>query len=51
MRSIASVTLFGSCGFMFPAQKIEINCAIDGWFVRTGAQDDPEAGLSALLLK
>ena len=51
MRSIASVTLLGSCGFMFPAQKLEINCAIDGWFVRTGAQDDPEAGLSAFAVE
>lgn len=47
IRSLATVTLLGSSGFMFPAKKLSMSEDIDGWFVRTGAQDDPEAGLSA----
>ncbi|MDA0901832.1 MAG: GIY-YIG nuclease family protein [Proteobacteria bacterium] len=47
IRSLAVTTLLGSVGFMFPAKEIRLSEAIDGWFVRTGAQDDPEAGLSA----
>lgn len=46
IRSLAATTLLGSCGFMFPAKKL-ISNEIDGWYVRTGASDDPEAGLSA----
>ncbi len=47
IRSLAATTLLGSTGFMFPAQELNLLGEIDGWFVRTGAQDDPEAGLSA----
>lgn len=51
IRSLASTTLLASCGFMFPAKKLKISQEIDGWFVRTGAQDDPEAGLSAFAVE
>ena len=51
IRSLAATTLLGSCGFMFPAQKLSISGEIDGWFVRTGASDDPEAGLSAFAVE
>lgn len=51
IRSLAATTLLGSCGFMFPAKEFSINCEIDGWFVRTGAGDDPEAGLSAFAVE
>lgn len=51
IRSLAAVTLLGSCGFMFPAKKLTIAGEIDGWFVRTGAGDDPEAGLSAFAVE
>ena len=36
---------------MFPAKKLLLCSEIDGWFVRTGAQDDPEAGLSAFAVE
>ncbi len=51
IRSLAAATLIGSCGFMFPAKKLSISQAIDGWYVRTGASDDPEAGLSAFAVE
>lgn len=51
IRSLAATTLLGSCGFMFPAKKLNIKNVIDGWFVRTGAGDDPEAGLSAFAVE
>lgn len=51
IRSLAATTLLGSCGFMFPAKKFSICDEIDGWFVRTGASDDPEAGLSAFAVE
>ncbi len=51
IRSLAATTLLGSCGFMFPAQKLKIANEIDGWYVRTGASDDPEAGLSAFAVE
>lgn len=51
IRSLAATTLLGSSGFMFPAKKLEIAQEIDGWFVRTGASDDPEAGLSAFAVE
>lgn len=51
IRSVAVVTLLGSVGFMFPARKLALSESIDGWFVRTGAQDDPEAGLSAFAVE
>ncbi len=51
IRSLAATTLLGSSGFMFPARKLEIAQEIDGWYVRTGAGDDPEAGLSAFALE
>ncbi len=51
IRSLAATTLLGSCGFMFPAKKLNIAEEIDGWFVRTGAGDDPEAGLSAFAVE
>lgn len=51
IRSLAATTLLGSSGFMFPAKKLEIAQEIDGWYVRTGAGDDPEAGLSAFALE
>ena len=51
IRSLAAATLLGSGGFMFPAKKLAISEQIDGWFVRTGAQDDPEAGLSAFAVE
>lgn len=47
IRSLAATTLLGSTGFMFPAKTLNISEEIDGWYVRTGAGDDPEAGLSA----
>lgn len=51
IRSIAAATLLASCGFMFPAKKVSIAENIDGWYVRTGANDDPEAGLSAFAVE
>jgi len=51
IRSLAVTTLLGSCGFMFPAKKLEAASEIDGWYVRTGASDDPEAGLSAFAVE
>ncbi len=51
IRSLAATTLLGSSGFMFPAKKLIISKEIDGWYVRTGAGDDPEAGLSAFALE
>lgn len=51
IRSLATVTLLGSSGFMFPAKKLTLSQEIDGWFVRTGAGDDPEAGLSAFAVE
>ncbi len=51
IRSLAAVTLLGSAGFMFPAKKLIISEEIDGWFVRTGAGDDPEAGFSAFAVE
>ncbi len=51
IRSLAASTLLASTGFMFPAKKISISEEIDGWYVRTGAQDDPEAGLSAFAVE
>lgn len=51
IRSLAAATLLGSCGFMFPAKKITVAERIDGWYVRTGANDDPEAGLSAFAVE
>lgn len=51
IRSLAAATLLSSCGFMFPARKINIAQEIDGWFIRTGASDDPEAGLSAFAVE
>jgi DNA mismatch repair ATPase MutS len=51
IRSLAATTLLGSSGFMFPAQSLNLSEEIDGWFVRTGAQDDPEAGLSAFAVE
>jgi len=51
IRSLAATTLLGSCGFMFPAKEISISKEIDGWYVRTGAGDDPEAGLSAFAVE
>lgn len=51
IRSLAATTLLGSSGFMFPAKKLAIAQEIDGWYVRTGAGDDPEAGLSAFALE
>lgn len=51
IRSLAATTLLGSSGFMFPAKKLVISQEIDGWYVRTGAGDDPEAGLSAFALE
>lgn len=51
IRSLAATTLLGSSGFMFPAKKLNISQEIDGWFVRTGAGDDPEAGLSAFAVE
>jgi len=51
IRSLAATTLLGSSGFMFPAKQLKIAQEIDGWYVRTGAGDDPEAGLSAFALE
>lgn len=51
IRSLASTTLLASTGFMFPAKTVSLSQEIDGWFVRTGAQDDPEAGLSAFAVE
>ncbi len=51
IRSLAATTLLGSSGFMFPAKKLSIGEEIDGWFVRTGANEDPEAGLSAFAVE
>ncbi|MES2961795.1 MAG: hypothetical protein V4694_05370 [Pseudomonadota bacterium] len=51
IRSLAATTLLGSSGFMFPAKKLSIAQEIDGWYVRTGAGDDPEAGLSAFAVE
>lgn len=51
IRSLAATTLLGSCGFMFPAKKLEMAQEIDGWYVRTGTSDDPEAGLSAFAVE
>ncbi|NBV05894.1 MAG: hypothetical protein EBS06_01480 [Proteobacteria bacterium] len=51
IRSLAATTILGSSGFMFPAKKLAISEEIDGWYVRTGAGDDPEAGLSAFALE
>jgi DNA mismatch repair ATPase MutS len=51
IRSLAATTLLASSGFMFPAKKLTITNEIDGWFVRTGANDDPEAGLSAFAVE
>jgi len=51
IRSLAATTLLASCGFMFPARKVTIAQKIDGWYVRTGANDDPEAGLSAFAVE
>ncbi len=51
IRSLAATTLLGSSGFMFPAKSINISNEIDGWYVRTGAGDDPEANLSAFAVE
>lgn len=51
IRSLAATTLLASSGFMFPAKKLDISQEIDGWYVRTGAGDDPEAGLSAFAVE
>lgn len=51
IRSLATTTLLASIGFMFPAKKVSLAQEIDGWFVRTGAQDDPEAGLSSFAVE
>lgn len=51
IRSLAATTLLASCGFMFPAKSIAIADEIDAWFVRTGANDDPEAGMSAFAVE
>ena len=51
LRTSAVVTLLASAGFMFPAQQVCVSEPIDGWFVRTGASDDPEAGLSAFAVE
>lgn len=51
IRSLATTTILASVGFMFPAKKISMTKEIDGWFVRTGANDDPEAGLSAFAVE
>lgn len=51
IRSLAATSLLGSCGFMFPAKSLTLAQEIDGWFVRTGAQDDPEAGLSSFAVE
>ncbi|MBU6339204.1 MAG: GIY-YIG nuclease family protein [Rickettsiales bacterium] len=51
IRSLAASTLLASSGFMFPAKNISLSEEIDGWFVRTGAGDDPEAGLSAFAVE
>ena len=51
IRSLAAATLLGSSGFMFPAKELSISEEIDGWYVRTGAGDDPEAGLSAFAVE
>lgn len=51
IRSLATVTLLGSSGFMFPAKQLALSEEIDGWFVRTGAGDDPEAGLSSFAVE
>ena len=51
LRSSAVVTLLASCGFLFPAKEVAIPEWIDGWFVRTGAADDPAAGLSAFAVE
>ena len=51
IRSLATTTLLASTGFMFPAKTLTLEQEIDGWFVRTGAQDDPEAGLSAFAVE
>jgi DNA mismatch repair ATPase MutS len=51
IRSLAATTLLASCGFMFPAKKLSLSEEIDGWYVRTGASDDPEAGLSAFAVE
>lgn len=51
IRSLAATTLLASCGFMFPAKKLIIAQEIDGWYVRTGTSDDPEAGLSAFAVE
>lgn len=51
IRSLAVTTLLGSSGFMFPAKSVSLLQEIDGWYVRTGAGDDPEAGLSAFAVE
>ncbi len=51
IRSLAATTLLASCGFMFPAKQMNIAQEIDGWYVRTGANDDPESGLSAFAVE
>jgi DNA mismatch repair ATPase MutS len=51
IRSLAASTLLAASGFMFPAKAIILSEEIDGWFVRTGSSDDPEAGLSAFAVE
>lgn len=51
IRSLATTTLLAASGWMFPAEKMEGSDEIDGWFVRTGVQDDPESGLSAFAVE
>ncbi|MBI2069506.1 MAG: hypothetical protein HYT79_02810 [Elusimicrobia bacterium] len=51
IRSLATTTLLAASGWMFPADKVEGSDEIDGWFVRTGVQDDPQSGLSAFAVE
>lgn len=51
IRSLATTTLLAASGFMFPAKRVSLAQEIDGWFIRTGAQDDPQAGLSAFAVE
>jgi hypothetical protein len=51
LRSVGAISLLATCGLLFPAQEITWSRPIDRWFIRTGNQDDPQAGLSAFAVE
>lgn len=51
LRASAVATLLAASGLYFPAESMSLSEVIDGWFVRTGTQDDPASGLSAFAVE